>query len=578
MGVYLIAIFLGIALGFFHKGLERAVSRNVWFWGILFVTIGFLVVLLAHPFMPGLRLRWYLDALHNNDVEKFLLGLILGILIYLVLARLRREYSFKISDHGYLVAAVMATLFFAGVLLPDLTDQASRILNIKTPFVEATFASVKTAQEKLVEVKRTKNTREAVNLEHLNYLKYLIFIDELYDIFATDQKRENIDVDVLLRHIASNIPLDPLYLKNWKFIEYYIRPLGNCVDVALSRGESLAVLQHRLAPYAHVLEHISLRALQPSGSPAPGEGRHGHSDSVSLLDFEVLLLLETFEGSMSFMESEVVLREWCKEIKELLNDVDILDGTPFDAEEKELVGLQYFHLAVAQVLRFIGNSDQAIRVLSLTRERFPDSMNAYYGLARMLFDHERETDDIIQNYQNALDIALSKLRVLSKLSDQGVFKALPKKIRDATDNLINRYKNAEIILKFSIADTITTAVTKSEQRAKKLSPMAVGYVRTSFDKAKELRRMVNFPEEIWIDIQRQKHFTELVDEAIREQPNFDKMREIRRALEVLEASLEIRRLDLSSRNGPVSSQINDIRDLLRDVRSDLTQAKALVGE
>lgn len=205
MGVYLIAIFLGIALGFFHRGLEGAVSRNVWFWGILFATIGFLAILLVHPFMPGLQLRWFLDALHNNDVEKFLLGLLLGVLIYLVLARLHREYSFKISDHGYLVAAVMATLFFAGIFLPDLTDQAARILNIKTPLVEATFATAQSAQAKLIRAERGKSTEGDFHFSLLKGLKKGISSDEAYNVYLQARRDPNPDFERFAKRNA-NIP------------------------------------------------------------------------------------------------------------------------------------------------------------------------------------------------------------------------------------------------------------------------------------------------------------------------------------------------------------------------------------
>lgn len=228
MGVYLIAIILGIVLSATHKGLESVVARMSWFWGVLAVTITLLVLLLAQPLYPGLGLRWYFDALHNNDFEKFLIGLLLGIFTYQVLVRLRRENDFKISDHGRLVAIVMVTLFFAGVFLPDLTDQAARILSIKTPIVEATFASTKTSQAKLVEKKRNKETKDAVSIDSIGGFKFRIVQDELYDAY-TRIKKDRTVVSLIAANFVNNqisqkiwIPHAKRYLSNWKFLEYYI--------------------------------------------------------------------------------------------------------------------------------------------------------------------------------------------------------------------------------------------------------------------------------------------------------------------------------------------------------------------
>lgn len=590
MGVYLIAIFLGVALGFFHKGLESTVSRprKFWFWGILVVLvviIGFLAVLLADPFMPGLRLRWYLDALHNNDVEKFLLGLILGILIYLVLARLHREYSFKISDHGPLVAAVMVTLFFAGVFLPDLTDQASRILNIKTPFLEATFAVTKTTQAKIVEKKRNTGIKGAVSLDTILDFKRRIVEDELYEAYTRIKKDRTavskIAADYVNNKIPPKFPIPQAgpYLSNWKFLEYYFQPLSKCVDIALSQGENHSVLQHRLAPYAHVLEHISLTALQPGSVPNIWT-RHSHNRNrpVTLLDFKTLLLTETFDGFMSFGSNEIALKEWCVETEDFLFRGHPSERYSFDLKQDDLVKYQYFHIAVAQILRFVGNTDRAINILDLISKRFPDSINAHHRLGTILYEHERKIDHIKHQYQQSLNLALKRLAILSKISSEDWVKGASEETRTALQSLIERYEWAEIIVKFSMAEAITVAVTRGELRAIKLSPISVKFTSDALAKTEKLSKGAESGTLFWIELKRLKHFTELVDEAIRENPDFGILRHIRREQEVLQADLETRLTNNIKTEGHSNPTGDTIRYLLESVRDDLAQTKALVGD
>lgn len=585
MGVFLIAIFLGVALGFFHKGLESTVSRprKFWFWGILVVLvviIGFLAVLLADPFMPGLRLRWYLDALHNNDVEKFLLGLILGILIYLVLARLRSDADFKIREHGRLVAIVMATLFFAGVFLPDLTDQAARILNIKTPFVEATFAATRTTQAKLVKRQKKKSINETISIISIADFKFRIVQDELYDVYTQVKKDQTAVSKIAANYVNNQIPpkipapqTEP-YSSNWKFLEYYIRPLGECVEIALSQGENRSILQHRLAPYAHLLEHISLTALQPGSVPNIWT-RHSHNGNrpVTLLDFKTLLLTKTFDGFMSFGSNEIALKEWCVEIEDFLSEI-----SSFNLKQDDLVKSQYFHIAVAQILRFVGNTDRSIKILGLISKRFPDSINAHYRLASILYEHERKIDHIKDHYQQSLNLALRRLAILSKISNEDWVKRASDDTRTALQSLIDRYELAEIIVKFSMAEAITAAVTRGELRAKKLSPSSARFASDALAKLEKLSKGAYSGTLFWIEFKRLKQFTELVDEAIRENPDFGILRRIRREQEDLEADLETRLTSNIKTEGHSNSTGDLIRGLLETVRDDLAQTKALVGD
>lgn len=580
MGVYLIAIFLGVALGFFHKGLESTVSRprKFWFWGILVVLvviIGFLAVLLADPFMPGLRLRWYLDALHNNDVEKFLLGLILGILIYLVLARLRREYGFKISDHGYLVAAVMVTLFFAGVFLPDLTDQASRILNIKTPLVEASFATAQSAQAKLIGKERGKSTKGEIRISELEGLKRTIFSDEAYSVYVRALRDPDFDFETLAKRRANiplgsePIPVDESYQRIWNFIDHYMVPLGDCVDTALSQGENRSVIQHRLAPYVHVLEDISLKFFQKDL-----DRNHNHAESPSLSQYRELLRSEKIESLMSFGNDTVALRNWCDSIP---TSTLSGDAAP-EVENTDLLNGPYFHLAAAVSLRFLEQPDRAMRILNLTSDRFPDSINAYFHLGNILFEQEREIEHVFRNYRSALNLAISRSREMSSFLEQGRFKNASQEARDDVEGVLNRYRFGEVVLKSYIADAISTGVTRGEIGAKKLSPTAVELALDFLKKAEKLRETFDFGELRWIDLKRQGHYTVLVDEAIRENPNFKQMRFIRRSLEGLEVELVFLERDNIRARGHVDPTGDRIRHILRKVRSDLTQAKALVGE
>lgn len=346
-------------------------------------------------------------------------------------------------------------------------------------------------------------------------------------------------------------------------------PLGDCVDTALSQGENLSVIQHRLAPYVHVLEHISLESF-----PKDIDWLHEHTKPLSLSDYRALLVSGEIRNLMSFGNDTVALRSWCESIvKSTLSQ-----GTAPDVNQNQLLRVQYFHLAVAQSLRFLGQPDRAIRILNLTSDRFPDSINAYFHLGNILFEQERETEHVIGNYRSALDLALSRMREMSGFLEQGRFKNASQEARDDVEGVLNRYRFAEVVLKSYIADAISTGVTRGEIGAKKLSLTAVELASDFLKKAEKLRKTIGISELTWIDLKRQSHYTVLVDEAIKENPNFERMRFIRRSLEGLEAELEFRERDNVRTGGHADPTGNQIRHILRKVRSDLRQAKALVGE
>ncbi len=143
--------------------------------------------------------------------------------------------------------------------------------------------------------------------------------------------------------------------------------------------------------------------------------------------------------------------------------------------------------------------------------------------------------------------------------------------------MLIRYRFGEVVLKSYIADAISTGVTRGEIGAKKLSPTAVELASDFLKKAEKLRETFDFGELRWIDLKRQSHYTVLVDEAIKENPNFERMRFIRRSLEGLEVELVFLERDNIRTGGHADPKGDRIRQILRNVRSDLTQAKALVG-
>ena len=129
-----------------------------------------------------------------------------------------------------------------------------------------------------------------------------------------------------------------------------------------------------------------------------------------------------------------------------------------------------------------------------------------------------------------------------------------------------------------MAEAITAAVTRGELRAKKLSPSSARFASDALAKLEKLSKGAYSGTLFWIEFKRLKQFTELVDEAIRENPDFGILRRIRREQEDLEADLETRLTSNIKTEGHSNSTGDLIRGLLETVRDDLAQTKALVGD
>lgn len=575
MSVFILHVIIGFLLMWSALYLEN--WRHGIAHGVFILTLAFLIAEIGLEITGLYDLQIILNWLNSTDVRLGLLGVLVGLISAFLSIIFWAEISKDLKDHPRHIIYMISGVLLVALMVPPLLSQFHRITGFKTPVLEASFASIKPAQIDFLRTQRQKSATMALagaaylsnilkqDAQHVYYQKTLSSTDKPFPIsegisrFEDNKKRKEKGRNVIWTYVE----FPGKYKNIGAFIQYYIETVSLCAEQARRKLRDINVIKDFLRGLSSDLWTLSRLAMKT--------GEKLDKLEQKFIDTAVMDVKRESHKAWKDLASLAIEENGehdlgCFRPPEEFEEFPTVDMTPDDLEYPHL------HLAAAYLLRFTGNEFAALFILENAVKLFPKDLNVQYSYANILYENSRNFLDSYRAFNKIIQL----VREHEDFVNQGLKKrGLKKRVKDDLEGLRDRYNRASVVTRQLAADVITAAITDGDRSARRLARRAVRLSGEALDIAE--KNDVGLTDARRKSLEATHLFARVLNQAIRPEPDYEEIREIKQQFLGFEGEIEIDLRDQLSRHGHGHSTTLLLREYLDSFRSRIQQIDAILA-